>query len=275
MTIKGGVQPYTVTLAALDSPIITNVTLGPLDDVFTFIDRADPNTQLAAAISDANGTYANGTGLVSTTGSGNVDCTGLVSSSGNSTQMAAQAAAQQAASRRRASARKRKIIAGVVVGLLGLVFIMVAILWCMSRRRRAEEGIIVGQDTRPRLFEVEQAIPVGQHDLSGRKGLLSYPTSPSGTSQLDISGSSSSGGPSSGGEFHPNQLLEDPSQFPAADSSAGSGGRSKALSVYMRATRSVGEVLRPLGPRQDRRGHVNPDAEPDIIIQHRDGGVVQ
>ena len=46
LTISGGVQPYTVTLAELDSPIITNVTLGPLDDAFTFIDRADPNTRL-------------------------------------------------------------------------------------------------------------------------------------------------------------------------------------------------------------------------------------
>jgi hypothetical protein len=46
LTISGGTQPYSVTLAALDSPIITNVTLGPLDDSFTFIDRADPNTQL-------------------------------------------------------------------------------------------------------------------------------------------------------------------------------------------------------------------------------------
>ena len=49
LTIKGGVQPYTVSLAALDSPIITNTTLGVLDDVFTYIDRADPNTQLIGA----------------------------------------------------------------------------------------------------------------------------------------------------------------------------------------------------------------------------------
>jgi hypothetical protein len=46
MTIKGGLQPYVVSLATLDSPVVTNVTLGPLDDVFTYIDRADPNTQL-------------------------------------------------------------------------------------------------------------------------------------------------------------------------------------------------------------------------------------
>jgi hypothetical protein len=47
MTISGGVKPYTVTLAALDSPIVTNVTLGLVDDFFTFINRANPDTQLA------------------------------------------------------------------------------------------------------------------------------------------------------------------------------------------------------------------------------------
>jgi hypothetical protein len=46
MTISGGVPPYSVTLATLDSPDITNVTLGPLDNAFTYIDRSNPNTRL-------------------------------------------------------------------------------------------------------------------------------------------------------------------------------------------------------------------------------------
>jgi hypothetical protein len=49
MTISGGVKPYTVTLAALDSPIITNVTMGPVDDLFTYINRANPGTRLAGS----------------------------------------------------------------------------------------------------------------------------------------------------------------------------------------------------------------------------------
>lgn len=46
MTIEGGQKPYTVVLSALDSPIITNITMGPEDSIFTYIDRADPNGQL-------------------------------------------------------------------------------------------------------------------------------------------------------------------------------------------------------------------------------------
>ena len=39
-------MPYTISLAALASPVVTNVSLGPGNDVLTFIDRADPGTQL-------------------------------------------------------------------------------------------------------------------------------------------------------------------------------------------------------------------------------------
>jgi hypothetical protein len=41
--VEGGTKPYNVSLAALNSPIVTIVTLGPDDDMFTFIDRADPH----------------------------------------------------------------------------------------------------------------------------------------------------------------------------------------------------------------------------------------
>lgn len=46
LTIVGGSKPYSVTLAALSSPVITNVTMGPLDDRLTYINRAEPNTIL-------------------------------------------------------------------------------------------------------------------------------------------------------------------------------------------------------------------------------------
>src|SRR5438552_18481716 len=50
LAISGGAKPYTVTLAALDSPIVTNATLGPADDFFTFIDRANPGSQLIGIV---------------------------------------------------------------------------------------------------------------------------------------------------------------------------------------------------------------------------------
>lgn len=45
-TVKGGVPPYVISLAALNSPVVTNVTMPHGDDAFTYIDRADPNGQL-------------------------------------------------------------------------------------------------------------------------------------------------------------------------------------------------------------------------------------
>ena len=43
LTITNGTMPYNITLAALDSPFLTIVNMGPGNDVFTYIDRADPN----------------------------------------------------------------------------------------------------------------------------------------------------------------------------------------------------------------------------------------
>ncbi|KAJ6553282.1 hypothetical protein B0H19DRAFT_1263678 [Mycena capillaripes] len=95
----GGTPPYGLTLAAVNSSLVINVTMGPADDQFTFIDRADPNTQLIAAISDLNGRWAVGTPIVKTNGSSNVECIGLGSSSGNSTVIAAQEKAASATSK--------------------------------------------------------------------------------------------------------------------------------------------------------------------------------
>jgi hypothetical protein len=46
LTVQGGVPPYTVTLGALDSPYVTNVSIPVGDNNFTYINRAAPNGQL-------------------------------------------------------------------------------------------------------------------------------------------------------------------------------------------------------------------------------------
>ncbi|KAJ7159841.1 hypothetical protein C8R43DRAFT_345930 [Mycena crocata] len=135
LTIKGGTPPYNVSFAALNSPIVTNVTMGPNDDTFTFIDRADPGTQLIAAISDLNGRWASGTPIVKTQGSTNVDCVGLVSSSGNSTQIKEQEKAALATSKSRKNAAT---IAGVVVTLLVLLLLGAAVIFLYLRRRKMQ-----------------------------------------------------------------------------------------------------------------------------------------
>lgn len=151
LTIRGGTPPYVVTLAARNSPIVTNVTLGPLDDAFTYIDRADPDTDLIAAVSDFTGRFASGTPLVKTRGSPIVDCIGLVSSSGNSTIIKQQADAAAAA----VKAHKRKtIIIGVCVTLAGLIIIAGTILVVMYKRKRQQEhDRELAPDTAVRQYE--------------------------------------------------------------------------------------------------------------------------
>ncbi|KAJ7813931.1 hypothetical protein B0H14DRAFT_2182083, partial [Mycena olivaceomarginata] len=64
LTIRGGTPPYNVTLAALNATEMTNVTLGPNDTVFTYINRAEPGTQMIGV----NGRWATGSPLVRTQG---------------------------------------------------------------------------------------------------------------------------------------------------------------------------------------------------------------
>lgn len=46
LLIHGGTSPYTVVLASLDSPAVTNVTLPEGDNMYTYINRANPGGTL-------------------------------------------------------------------------------------------------------------------------------------------------------------------------------------------------------------------------------------
>jgi hypothetical protein len=46
LTVNGGVPPYIVTLGALGSPVVMNVSMPLGDNMYTFINRAAPNGQL-------------------------------------------------------------------------------------------------------------------------------------------------------------------------------------------------------------------------------------
>ncbi|EEB96913.1 hypothetical protein MPER_03864, partial [Moniliophthora perniciosa FA553] len=52
LRIRGGVKPYNITFLQINSPIVTNVTLGPNDDAFTYINRGDPGKLFVAAVND-------------------------------------------------------------------------------------------------------------------------------------------------------------------------------------------------------------------------------
>ncbi|KAJ7143975.1 hypothetical protein C8R44DRAFT_601861 [Mycena epipterygia] len=46
LTIRGGTPPYNLTLAVLNASDVTNVTLGANDSVYTYINRAEPDSQM-------------------------------------------------------------------------------------------------------------------------------------------------------------------------------------------------------------------------------------
>ncbi|EJD00477.1 uncharacterized protein FOMMEDRAFT_90765 [Fomitiporia mediterranea MF3/22] len=68
LRVFGGQKPYIISLAAVNSSVVTNVTLGGNDDVLTWPNRADPNGRILAAVSDANSIWGTGTRLFNTTG---------------------------------------------------------------------------------------------------------------------------------------------------------------------------------------------------------------
>jgi len=312
LTISGGVPPYNLTLAALDSPIVTNVTMGPNDDAFTYIDRADPNTQLLAAISDLTGRFATGTPIVKTAGSSNVSCVGLVSSSGNATQIKQ---AEEAA----ASAKKhRSTVIGVCVTLaLLLLFGGLAALFWYLRKQNARR---IAELTPSKFEEVHdaegQALSINAYNLPS-PGNPRSPKSPV-YSSTTLSPSNSVG---SGAPFDNRRFVTNPSE--SADERPSSGRSQgfakfpitpaawrsqKALEAGLASARSF-ETSNPSRPDSSQsdtssRGLIarsqsalprSPAAgrgpgrslslqenapagalsEPEFIFQHRDGGVVR
>ncbi|KAJ7495060.1 hypothetical protein FB451DRAFT_1477541, partial [Mycena latifolia] len=67
LTIQGGAPLYNLTLAALNASYVTNVTLGPNNSVYTYINRAVPDTQMIGKLR-TNGHWATGSPLVRTQG---------------------------------------------------------------------------------------------------------------------------------------------------------------------------------------------------------------
>lgn len=159
LSVKGGLPPYNLTLAAVNSPIVTNVTLPFGDDHFTYINRADPGTQLLAAVSDFTGRWATGTPILPTKGSTDTDCVGLVSSSGNSTIIQEQQEAAASAAGLKEQKKKTSIIVGVSVSLGTLLFFggLTAIVFLLRRRD--------GNKLKPRQFHMEDSI---QRDSTNR-----------------------------------------------------------------------------------------------------------
>ncbi|TFK98398.1 hypothetical protein BDV98DRAFT_573106 [Pterulicium gracile] len=153
ITVSGGVPPYMFTLAAVGSPVLTNVTSETDDqDTLTYINRADPDGQLLVAVSDVTGRFASGTPMVNTSGSKDYNCTGLVTTFGNSQQIKQQqqAVAQSAASKR----QKKHATIGASCAVVALLLIVGALFLVRFLKRRKARLLGTDVDALPRKFEL-------------------------------------------------------------------------------------------------------------------------
>ncbi|KAF7329618.1 hypothetical protein MKEN_00224800 [Mycena kentingensis (nom. inval.)] len=141
--VKGGKPPYNVTIAALNSTGVTNLTMAPTDTVFQYINRADPGSQMIAAISDSTGRWATGSPFVRTNGTADVTCAGRGSIGGNndtipftlppiSSPSASPSLPPDSGSTHKSSAA---IIGGAVGGAAVLLLLLAALAFLLCRKR--------------------------------------------------------------------------------------------------------------------------------------------
>lgn len=268
-----------------------------------------------------SGKFGKTTTLVNTVGSTNVDCTGLVSKAGNSTQISAAASAAAAADKISRSKHRKTVIAAVCATVGGLIIITGVILFVLWWRRK-HRGIQDGQDTLPRVFKEDtidspESFALSPSSSSHKQQMLeatpgsladgSLPIVASRTlmpppgivqsgsnahdpsSQQHAQASSSNpnspnhGGPaSSPGSSSPTAPIS-PLVFDTNGRHAKTRARSRSARSTDGSVRRAGSAnasshpIPPLPNRPFTAGSqpLDPDTEPDIIIQHRDGGIVQ
>lgn len=300
LRIKGGTPPYNVTFMAVNSPYVTNVTMGPVDDAFTYIDRADPGAQLIAAVSDLQGRWASGNPVVETSGSTDVACTGLVSSSGTTEELQKQAE-DRAQAERDADHKRTATILGCILGL-GLPLILgVAGFFAWRRRRNGGAGgaVLDSPDLKPTAFydttrqtsQTSPTVTVGPSKSLNYGGVSPVYESTAGSTsrfnehgmaphevyahsqgqqthdQLSNAGSTYPGRNSGGAEapgFAGFTSYANSRRSAKAAEAALSSGSAEEMSAYLATTsRASGG-----GPRNSL-----PDAPADeVIFQHRDAG---
>jgi len=209
-------------------------------------------------------------------GSTNVDCIGLVSSSGNSTIIKQAADAANAA----ASAHKRRqsIIIGVSVtlGFLVLFGISVAIFFWMRRRQRLkqeEEAILsptqfVEVERTPRQV-VSISSDLGSSRGTGLSGKAALAAAAAGAAQSTSQGSTAPGSSPSNSDPIPNSSPT--LTHTNADSQSSSGFTTFPTTSIRRNPKAAeaGYIVQSSGSD----AAVSPvDEEGDVVFQHRDGG---
>ncbi|KAK1218439.1 hypothetical protein PQX77_018903 [Marasmius sp. AFHP31] len=305
LRIKGGNKPYNITFLQINSPIVTNATMGPNDDGYTYRMRGDPDKLMIAAVNDLNGRFASPAVTIMPQGSTDVECPGLNSVSGSAAEFDRQAEEARAAEAAKDRRKRTAIIAGTVVAVVVVLFAALAMwyfLWYRPRRRQPRE-VDLGADTTPKPFMEAQPGQV----LSINSFLTDQPSpgSPKGSpgvyragsmaahsaytdtetpydpySQTHTDGTIYSQRPSSGSSRQDSTRRPGFTNFPTRRSKAQEAGVSVETSEWQNGESSNRspvnrnpslQYAEPSGTRTTSVGTTNA-GEPELIIQHRDGG---
>jgi len=206
----------------------------------TYINRADPNSQILAAVSDSTGQFGRTTSFVNTIGSTDISCVGLITEPGNSSEIPIYPSSEPPKS-------KRTIIIVAVCVTTGTLLVIGAALfgYRLHMRRKATVVCDIGdsQDLVPRAFQpldtIDSCDPMVYSPLrpiySERKD---NPLTGMSTPETVQSTSYSASG----------NMIPSPQDRAQSSSAGGTAPFNQPITA---------------------------GAQPDIIIQHRDGGVVQ
>ncbi|KAL5495948.1 hypothetical protein ACEPAI_1412 [Sanghuangporus weigelae] len=142
--ISGGQKPYTVSIAVLDSMMVTNMTLNGNDDVLTWPNQAGPNKQLLVSVSDANGVWGKSTGIYSTAGANTTDCsirtTSRPSGSTDSDKDPQASQSNQGGTHDSGFASQPWHYIAIIVPI-AIIGILVGLVFFLRRRRRQRGGL--------------------------------------------------------------------------------------------------------------------------------------
>ncbi|KAI5900835.1 uncharacterized protein SCHCODRAFT_02608895 [Schizophyllum commune H4-8] len=286
LRIRGGSPPYTVYLMSLGATVITNATMGPDNDAYTYINRAGPGSQMIAGVSDKDGKWASGSPWVRTTGSTDVLCDGMQSSFGVASELDNPSSNKESESKSPAP-----LAIGLALGLGIPILLLGVFLFVRWQRRRGGMGSLADD---PSLKPTAYFAPYAHSAATGPDSAAAGDRnrmdsmSKSGTGAYHDKGHDTTASPTSrrteasaDARFPPGLTLASSTR----QSSKGSPVDTRSpvdLRGSPTATRSRTDASSPSDTRSPADLRSNPtsrtsggdehDGVDEVIIQHRDAG---
>lgn len=190
MSVSGGVPPYTIMLASPGAPFLQDFAAAQESDLISFINSGIAlRGPTIAAVRDSSGVFGHATEFVEV-----VEASGISCEVGN---WRGRADRVTLATRSNGSVKlsHQDTIIIAVGASVGGTMILAALCFAVVKFRRRKQGLIAGQDARPRPFEtanpalsanasvprVGVSVPLSVIDISWRNNWIASPTEASST----------------------------------------------------------------------------------------------